>query len=301
MKFEYEVTDGQAVLKRCYGEEERVEVPESLDGCQVREIAPYCFSQARREPDQGSAICGEQVKEIRLPRGIRKIGAYAFYGCYHLERLTLYHETEDIAGGAFTGCHHLRELVFYMDHASGYCMKDILSELHHELRVHLLYGTEDCTLLFPEYYEEAVENTPARILETHFHGAGYSYRQCFRDGVLQFGEYDHFFLEGQHLEREEFCTELCLLRLKQPRGLSETAGGIYQSWLMEHRMAAAYWCLDLEQEEALEYLMGLIVWRQEELKELIEEANRKGRLAMQSLLMEEMHHRFGKKKKTFEL
>ena len=29
---------------------------------------------------------------------------------------------------------------------------------------------QEAHLIFPEYYEEAVENTPARIIENHFHG-----------------------------------------------------------------------------------------------------------------------------------
>ena len=41
-------------------------------------------------------------------------------------------------------------------------------------------GSEErAKLIFPEHYEEAVENTPARIVETHYHGSGGDYRQCF--------------------------------------------------------------------------------------------------------------------------
>lgn len=301
MEFEYEVKEDKILLKRCYGEEERVEVPEKIEGLPVTVLAPYIFSQARREPDQGNAICGNQVKEIVLPESIREIGNYAFYGCYYLEKLTLSHQTKDIAGGAFTGCHHLKSLTFRMDHAAGYCMKDVLSEVHHELKAKLIYPDAVCTLLFPEYYEEAVENTPARQLETQFHGSGYSYRQCFQDGVFQFGEYDRLFGDAQHLESEDFCIELAVSRLTDEYHLSEEAKGMYQSWLMEHRMSAAGWCLEFEQDETLELLTTFIDWQEMELMELIEEANKKERLSMQSFLMDYKHQHFGKKKKTFEL
>ena len=301
MEFEYDVKDNEILLKRCSGTEERIEVPAQIEGMPVTVLAPYIFSQARREPDQKAAICGNQVKEIVLPDTVREIGNYAFYGCYYLEALTLSHRTHDIAGGAFTGCRHLKNLTFRMEQAEGYCMKDVLSEVHHEMKVKLVYPNAVCTLLFPEYYEEAVENTPARQLETQFHGSGYSYRQCFQDGVFQFGEYDRLFQEAQNLESEDFCIELAVTRLMEKARLSQDAEGVYQSYLMEHRMSAAGWCIEFEQNETLEFLTGFIDWQEEELSDLIEEANAKGRLEIQSVLMDYKHQHFGKKKKTFDL
>lgn len=301
MEFEYDVKENEILLKRCYGTEERIEVPAQIEGMPVTVLAPYIFSQARRKPDQKAAICGNQVKEIVLPDTVREIGNYAFYGCYYLEALTLSHRTHDIAGGAFTGCRHLKNLTFRMEQAEGYCMKDVLSEVHHEMKVKLVYPNAVCTLLFPEYYEEAVENTPARQLETQFHGSGYSYRQCFQDGVFQFGEYDRLFQEAQNLESEDFCIELAVTRLIEKTRLSQDAEGVYQSYLMEHRMSAAGWCIEFEQNETLEFLTGFIDWQEEELSDLIKEANAKGRLEIQSVLMDYKHQHFGKKKKTFDL
>lgn len=301
MEFEYDVKENEILLKRCYGTEERIEVPAQIEGMPVTVLAPYIFSQARRKPDQKAAICGNQVKEIVLPDTVREIGNYAFYGCYYLEALTLSHRTHDIAGGAFTGCRHLKNLTFRMEQAEGYCMKDVLSEVHHEMKVKLVYPNAVCTLLFPEYYEEAVENTPARQLETQFHGSGYSYRQCFQDGIFQFGEYDRLFQEAQNLESEDFCIELAVTRLMEKVRLSQDAEGVYQSYLMEHRMSAAGWCIEFEQNETLEFLTGFVDWQEEELSDLIEEANAKGRLEIQSVLMDYKHQHFGKKKKTFDL
>ena len=301
MEFEFDVKENEICLKRCYGTEERIEVPAQIEGMPVTVLESYIFSQARREPDQKAAICGNQVKEIVLPDTVQEIGNYAFYGCYYLEALTLSHRTHDIAGGAFTGCRHLKNLTFRMEQAEGYCMKDVLSEVHHEMKVKLVYPNAVCTLLFPEYYEEAVENTPARQLETQFHGSGYSYRQCFQDGVFQFGEYDRLFQEAQNLESEDFCIELAVTRLMEKARLSQDAEGVYQSYLMEHRMSAAGWCIEFEQNEMLEFLTGFIDWQEEELSDLIEEANAKGRLEIQSVLMDYKHQHFGKKKKTFDL
>lgn len=302
MEFEYQIIEGNAVVARCYGEETRVDIPEKLQEYPVSRLEAYVFSNARRVPDQKKAICAGELLEVKLPRSLREIGGYAFYGCRNLERLTMYHETRDIAGGAFTGCHRLKELTVHMEQAWGYCLKDLISELRHEIHVTLLYGgNEKAELLFPEYYEEAVENTPARMLETHFHGSGYTYRQCFRDGVFNYTEYDRLFFEAQAWESEDFCIELCFLRLMFPYGISEEARGCYMSWLMEHRMSAARWCIRFEQEERLEFISTFVEWGSSELDDLIWEANRQGRIQMQSFLMDYKQQHGKRRRKSFAL
>ena len=42
------------------------------------------------------------------------------------------------------------------------------------------------SLVFPEFYVEGVENTPARILEERIHGTGMKYRNCFKGKVFDF-------------------------------------------------------------------------------------------------------------------
>ena len=61
------------------------------------------------------------------------------------------------------------------------CVKEILGELWQRIDVTFCYEQEGrkAVLVFPEHYEEAVENTPARILFTQHHGSGNNYRQCF--------------------------------------------------------------------------------------------------------------------------
>ena len=56
MEFEYDVKENEILLKRCYGTEERIEVPAQIEGMPVTVLAPYIFSQARRKPDQKAAV-----------------------------------------------------------------------------------------------------------------------------------------------------------------------------------------------------------------------------------------------------
>lgn len=294
--------DGEGlVIDRVCGETQRVEVPPEINGDTVKALAAYAFSDAKPEDSEESAICGMKLREIKLPESLAKIGNYTFYGCRNLENLTMWHRSVDIGGGAFTGCRFLKTLELFMEQAQGHCLKDMLGELRHEVRVILHYKEETAVLLFPEYYEEAVENTPARLLETKFHGSGYHYRQCFRDGKINYTEYDRVFPEAQALESLDFCIELSLLRLQMPYGLAEDARGCYISWLIEHRMDAAQWCIAFEQAETLEYLCTLIDWSASELTALIEETNRKERLQMQSFLMDYKHKTTKKEMRSFEL
>lgn len=301
MEFKYHIKEGGVVIEHCYGMQERVRIPEHLQGYPVIGLDDYIFSDSRIKKEEARPICGMQLRELYLPATIKSIGKYAFYGCRNLEKLTLSHQPLDIGGGAFTGCVRVGRLHFFMKDASGYTLKDVTAELRQELRVTLEYENgEQAKLLFPEYYEEAVENTPARILETRFHGSGYHYRQCFQDGSFQFAEYDSLLFEAHNLESEDFCIELSLKRLQFPYKLSEEAKGCYISWLMEHRMAAAGWCIEFDQNEQLEFISTFIDWRSDELSILIQEANKQNRVEIQSFLMDYKHRCQKRVKKSFE-
>lgn len=79
---------------------------------------------------------------------------------------------------------------------------------------------QEVRILFPEHYEEAVENTPARILETRHHGAGGYYRQCFYNRELDYKKYDEMFYHTVAEDTEETAVELALDRLRFPEELS---------------------------------------------------------------------------------
>ena len=63
------------------------------------------------------------------------------------------------------------------------CLPRLLGEYAGELDVRF---DEHARLLFPEYVEELEDLSPAHIFQRRIHGAGYSYRQCFDSGVLNF-------------------------------------------------------------------------------------------------------------------
>ena len=66
---------------------------------------------------------------------------------------------------------------------------EVLAEVAEELTVEYCCDGGRAVLVFPEFFEEGVENTPARIIEHHTHGSGMYYRNCFVNRKLQFDEY----------------------------------------------------------------------------------------------------------------
>lgn len=79
-------------------------------------------------------------------------------------------------------------------------------------------------------FEEAVENTPARIIETHTHGVGIQYRNAFRNTQIDWEEYDRLFEIGRHNMEPEEAVYASAYRLKSPLGLKEEAAQSYENF-----------------------------------------------------------------------
>lgn len=89
-------------------------------------------------------------------------------------------------------------------------------------------------LIFPEYYENSKENTPARITVRDMQGSGYMYRNCFANTMFQIKRYDSLFAYAEALEPEETVCELALCRLETPTDLSPEAREKYVAYLKLH-------------------------------------------------------------------
>lgn len=207
-----------------------VVVPEEVEGRPVTELGAYVLS-------------GSRVEEVYLPSHLVKIGAYGFYGCEELRRLHVYGRLTDLGTGLFAGVQGVEHLEFteFAGERSGF--KELLSELRQTLRVTLWRREADgkttqARLIFPEYYEESVENTPARILFIETHGCGHRYRYCFVNRQFQFRGYDELFPHVQVQESEELVTELALGRLLYPVELTPRFEAMYREYVKEHWNAA---------------------------------------------------------------
>ncbi|MFR9065453.1 MAG: leucine-rich repeat domain-containing protein, partial [[Clostridium] scindens] len=181
-----------------------------------------------------------------------------------VKRLILTDSLLDIGGGAFTGC-RLEEVEIHFYQGERSCLKSIVDEIRFAIRAKLYYhkkeaGREEyietAEVLFPEHYEEAVENTPARILETRRHGAGGYYRQCFYNRELDYKKYDELLYRTVAEESLQTAAELVLGRLRHPFRLAEDGREAYVSYLCAHREEAVKFLVETEDMEGMKFLAG---------------------------------------------
>ncbi len=146
-------------------------------------------------------------------------------------------------------CMSLREVILHAAPSAPTCLPRLLGEYAGELDVRF---DEHARLLFPEYVEELEDLSPAHIFQRRIHGAGYSYRQCFDGGVLNFRQYDAALREL--LERHDFlvAARVAVRRLAVPFVLSDAAKAEYLTVLRTRRQSGAVLrqgrrdrCLDL--------------------------------------------------------
>ena len=287
--FTYERKNDHILITELFGNPEIVEVPPELDGLPVTELGPYLFS-------------GKNCRIIRIPGSVVKIGIYGFYNCRSLESLSFSSNFTDLGSGAFTGCHHIRSLEVEMQNAeSG--LKEVLSEIREELCVRLT-GVIDAVLWFPEYYEEGVENTPARILMTHVHGSGLYYRNCFLGKAFHFTEYDRRFEHALAQESPDFLRELVFGRLSHPWELTGEAKNRYENYLQANYEKIAMDFIRQKREEELGWLLNTYPLSENcrpIYQKILETAAECGTLESRSMIMEYGRIHFPAKRRSFEL
>ena len=247
-----------------------LEIPAQIEGLPVTEIGAYAFSAHldeavfQKELAEGKirisrSVFGEKslpvldakLEEVVFPLSVVRVGRYCFYNCDHLTKLSFGGGLKDWGSGVFTGCHHIRSICMAVSGDGSSMLKDMLDEIREELCVDYIelknQETDRTTdperpyrapvtarLMFPEFYEEGVENTPARILETHVHGSGILYRNCFQGRKIDFYQYDNAFPHAMAQESGEFVLQLALWRLRYPKELSGRARECYLDFLKNH-------------------------------------------------------------------
>lgn len=324
-------------ILRCFAYDGQVEIPDRIHGMEVRELGAYAFAdtvQRRKDGVKYLAQTGEEegalweweecsealldsevledgtpvVKagglcSIALPGGLRKIGAYAFYLCEKLEKLSFYSSILDLGAGLFTGCSGIKELEVRMAEGEKSCLKEVLAELRQTLRVKVYdeNGKARARLIFPEYFEESVENTPARILTQEVHGCGHRYRNAFSGTQLQYPVYDKLFAHIQVQEHKELVTELAVERLRFPFQLSDERRMIYETYAAGHGREIVR--LALSQPEEMEEILrfaGQAKWCGREcIEEMLDEARQKRNPQATGLLMELLRRKGKGEKKSW--
>ena len=310
-------------IDRVYGYDTIVELPDMLEGFPVTELGAYIFSdhidstelkmmqekenfctengRATRPEDDMPQAAGNRVEEICLPRQLRKIGRYAFYNCFHLKKLTFYGKMQDLGAGALTGCHRMEQIAVETDEKGESSLRDFLTELPETLCVDITIDGEYGRFWFPEFFEEGVENTPARIIENHVHGSGIRYRNSFLHKKLNILEYDKLFPYAEAWEEESIVLKLVLDRILYPMDLTETAEEKYIQYLREHGERAVSILGEEKEYAAMRTILTKITPDRTETEKMLERAQRSGDSRWVSILMDTLAGHGRKKRKAFEL
>ena len=238
---------------RCETQDDIVRLPDEIDDVPVTEVGAYVLSE--RAPDLTGKdtfavriTCGgtepkhnaAAIRTVTLPKDAKSVGSYAFYNCRSLERIELTGSVSEFGGGALMNCMSLREVILHAAPFAPTCLLRLLGEYAGELDVRF---DEHARLLFPEYVEELEDLSPAHIFQRRIHGAGYSYRQCFDGGVLNFRQYDAALSEL--LERHDFSVAADGAKTEYLTVLRAYGGNLAQSCAKAGETAALTFLLSL--------------------------------------------------------
>ena len=328
VQFEYEEKNGGACVTKLLAPGAVCVVPESLGVLPVTELADKVFS-------------GSSVEKVYLPRTLARIGRYEFYGCEKLQEIHFYGRLREVGGGVFTGCRNIRDLIVHMDADEESALRDFVTEINERVTVHVFAvdrqknsgmdpGTESgraapvfmavgednavgekdeeieiARVIFPEYYDEAVENTPARITVSNIHGTGQKYRYCFEGRKFRFDRYDKLFVYEKVEESILMASKIAVNRLRYPKDLWESAKKEYEDFLSGN----LYEILSgsLEEPETVKWMAGQYLTSEknpltaDEMSGLITEASKKHLPELSGIFMEIQRKKFGVKKKSFDL
>lgn len=322
MKIYYREKSGGIEILRCFGVEGRVEIPGMIDDKLVISAAPYAFSSHMDEKEElknaslwevsdglefgreEHVLAGNDVEEIVFPDTLKEIGRYIFYGCGNLKKLEFSDSLMQIGCGAFTGCHALEKLTVHMRQGKKSGVKEMLGEMWQRIDVNFLYEYEEdsiekpdmmyrrenkseARLVFPEHYDEAVENTPARILYTEYHGSGSNYRQCFYDRELNYQEYDRLFEMAVAMDKLEVLVDMSFGRLEFPYELTGKARENYREYIRKNLEDIAEYLVKQEDMHRLEVISSQKLWTLEGIDSALDCASQRKETEVSAFLMNE--------------
>ncbi len=325
-KIQYQAAEDGAHLVHCWSDDETVSLPPQVNGLPVIEIDSYAFSltdsaeyhraqkrnlqTALEETLFHSSSCtpigGNRLTAVELPDGVKGIGDYTFYNCRNLHSLRLTDSVCSIGDGAFKNCEKLTKIVLTCQSGSTVCLHRLAAEIQHEIQVSIHYGNSDdaalcARLTFPAYFEEHVENGPARIFEWFAHGSGYRYRQCFRDGSIDYEKYDALFPAVVLEDPTGAAVRIAMGRLRFPYQLTSPHRAAYWEHLRQYSAEALHPFIQSGDLETVEFFAAQQLLTAENAEVFLKLASQAKQAEILSFLLDYQHRHLRTQAKTFEL
>ena len=298
--FEFVEKNGGASISRAIDPGAVCVVPDSLGGLPVTELADRALARL-------------DIKEVYLPKTLRRIGRYVFYNCEKLRTLHFYAETTEVGGGVFNGCRNIREIYIHMKEDERSAIRDFVTEIIDRLVVHCFVpdgqgGEKEISrVVFPEFYDESIENSPARNLSFSIHGTGQKYRYCIIEKKIQYDKYDKVFFWEAIEEKVADASEIAITRLMFPHGVTAAAKEKYEEYLTEHLCAVLL--SHMHNGENFRWVVGTYGdakkddnWclSEADMERLIEESSKRKLPEASGVLLDLKRRLYPAKKKKFE-
>ena len=273
-----------ARLVRVWGENGALSLPDTVDGRPITAIGEKCFapvqpvplSRCRRTGEEDASllpVCGENLSTLSLGDAVRDLHYAAFSGCRHLTRLSLGPAVSGVGSQVFTQCSSLERVEMRALPQQPTGLRRVLGGISSDITVAFSDGTR---LFFPEVFESIDENAPAHLFSLHFEGRGYPYRQCFRQEVFNFSEYDAQFPLACGEEPVPALVRIAQLRLQSPHPPAPAEEARYRAVLLAHaREAGALW-VQQRDEAALRFLCRTGLLTGDDLSFVCRQASRAG-------------------------
>lgn len=298
--FEFTEKNGGACIIRAVEPGSVCVVPDTLGGLPVTELGDR-------------ALARTDINEVYLPRTLRRIGRYAFYNCEKLHVLHFYAETREVGGGIFNGCRKIKEMYIHLGEDETSALRDFVTEIMDRVLVHCLVPDgqggekEVARVVFPEFYDESIENSPARNLSFSIHGSGQKYRYCIMDKKIQYDRYDKVFFYEAIEESVSDAAEIAINRLMFPHGLTENSKEKYAQYLQDNLCEVLL--ANLQNGESFKWVVGKfgesrkdsIPYLSEcDMDRLLDESSKHKLAEISGVLLDLKHRLYPPKKKKFE-
>lgn len=246
--------------------------------------------------------CGS-LQKLHLPEKVERIGKYAFYNCRKMEEINIPLAATDLNMGMFLNCDSLQYLSF------GRCrhISDLIAGLNHELHLTIDFPREEgeaetCKLIIPDFQYEYIEDTPARQFHQVNYGTGHIFRQCIGNSEIDFRRYDEIFYLTRREDEAETVLILAMNRLQYPYRLQEKHRETYLNYIRDHFLWAAEYYINRNENEKIRLFADWGLLTAENIGRVVDMAQKRGRTAILSFLMDYQHRNFAPvRKKTFSL
>lgn len=305
---------GVTILRAVTCDENAV-LPDELSGLPVTKLSDRALAHGAKplEGEEvrvlGGAESGDwdnrSIRSLSLPRSLESVGDYAFMNLKSMETLRLYDAVQSIGSASFMNCRLFSRLeLTRLSHDQGPALAAIVGSLPQELDA-AVYNADGSAyrLIFPEYYENYTENSPAHHFELKIVGGGYAYHGVFRAKKLHLPEYDALWRDYIAAEHdEESALRLAYYRLRYPAELSDRAREQYASFLRLHMPEALSLAMRERDSSGLRILLGLGELDAPTLEAAMNESRALRFTEATALLLEQRRGRAGAgRRKTFEL